>query len=180
MGRGPLLGTQATRSAPRCSSGRRRARHTRSSGAQTRTEGNAPPQSLGRARPGENCYRWRTRRQPGTAAVRDALEKAAEQTSGILQRPREAAEEITASARQEADETTGRAKAEAAEIVVNASTRGGPRKSRDGPADRQGNGRGGRDPRRGEGWGGEEPGPNAGRGRGPAGRCRVAITRAPR
>lgn len=32
---------------PRCSSRRRRARHTRSSGAQTHTEGGAPPQSLG-------------------------------------------------------------------------------------------------------------------------------------
>jgi hypothetical protein len=51
----------------RCSSRRRRARHTRSSGAQTHTEGGAPPQSLGVARPRENCYRWRTRVQAGTS-----------------------------------------------------------------------------------------------------------------
>lgn len=57
------------------------------------------------------------------AAVRHALEQVGEQTSGILQRAREAAEEITASARQEADAATGRAKAEAAELVVDASTR---------------------------------------------------------
>jgi DivIVA domain-containing protein len=56
------------------------------------------------------------------AAVRHALEQVGEQTSGILQRARETAEEITTSARREADETTARAKAEAAEIVVNAST----------------------------------------------------------
>jgi DivIVA domain-containing protein len=56
------------------------------------------------------------------AAVRHALEQVGEQTSGILQRARETAEEITASARQEAEETTARAKAEAAETVVNAST----------------------------------------------------------
>jgi DivIVA domain-containing protein len=56
------------------------------------------------------------------AAVRHALEQVGEQTSGILQRARETAEEITASARQEAEETTARAKAEAAEIVLNASS----------------------------------------------------------
>ncbi len=56
------------------------------------------------------------------AAVRHALEQVGEQTSGILQRAREAAEEITASARKEADEMTARAKAEAAETVVDAST----------------------------------------------------------
>jgi DivIVA domain-containing protein len=56
------------------------------------------------------------------AAVRHALEQVGEQTSGILQRAREAAEEITGSARREADETTARAKADAGEIVVNAST----------------------------------------------------------
>ena len=55
------------------------------------------------------------------AAVRHALEEVGEQTSGILQRARETAEEITASARHEAEETTARAKAEAAEIIVNAS-----------------------------------------------------------
>jgi DivIVA domain-containing protein len=56
------------------------------------------------------------------AAVRHALEQVGEQTTGILQRSRETAEEIIASARQEAEEITARAKAEAAEIVVNAST----------------------------------------------------------
>ena len=56
------------------------------------------------------------------AAVRHALEQVGEQTSGILQRARETAEEITASARKEAEETTGRAKAEAADIVLNASS----------------------------------------------------------
>lgn len=56
------------------------------------------------------------------AAVRHALEQVGEQTSTILQRARETAEEITASALQEAEETTARAKAEAAEIVLNAST----------------------------------------------------------
>ena len=58
------------------------------------------------------------------AAVRHALEQVGEQTSGILQRAREAAEEITTTARQEAEATTERAKAEAADIVVNASTEG--------------------------------------------------------
>jgi DivIVA domain-containing protein len=56
------------------------------------------------------------------AAVRHALEQVGEQTSGILQRARDAAEEITTSARKEAEATTSHAKAEAAEIVVNAST----------------------------------------------------------
>jgi DivIVA domain-containing protein len=56
------------------------------------------------------------------AAVRHALEQVGEQTSGILQRARDAAEEITTSARKEAEATTAHAKAEAAEIVVNAST----------------------------------------------------------
>lgn len=56
------------------------------------------------------------------AAVRHALEQVGEQTSSILQRARETAEEITASAGREADETTARAKAEAAEIVLAAST----------------------------------------------------------
>lgn len=57
------------------------------------------------------------------AAVRHALEQVGEQTSGILQRAREAAEEITTSARQEADAATARAKADAADLVVEASTR---------------------------------------------------------
>jgi DivIVA domain-containing protein len=56
------------------------------------------------------------------AAVRHALEQVGEQTSGILQRARDAAEEITTSARTEAEATTANAKAEAAEIIVNAST----------------------------------------------------------
>ncbi|MGH3118557.1 MAG: DivIVA domain-containing protein [Gaiellales bacterium] len=56
------------------------------------------------------------------AAVRHALEQVGEQTTGILQRARETAEEITASARREAEEATARAKAEAADIVLSAST----------------------------------------------------------
>ena len=54
------------------------------------------------------------------AAVRHALERVGEQTSGILQRARETAEEITKGAREEADETTARARAEAEEIVADA------------------------------------------------------------
>jgi DivIVA domain-containing protein len=54
------------------------------------------------------------------AAVRHALERVGEQTSGILQRARETAEEITSSAREEADETIGRANAEAGEIAERA------------------------------------------------------------
>jgi cell division septum initiation protein DivIVA len=54
------------------------------------------------------------------AAVRHALERVGEQTSGILQRARETAEEITTGAREEADETTARARAEAEEIVSDA------------------------------------------------------------
>jgi DivIVA domain-containing protein len=57
------------------------------------------------------------------AAVRHALEQVGEQTSAILQRARDAADEITASARQEAEAVTARAKADAAELVVDASTR---------------------------------------------------------
>jgi DivIVA domain-containing protein len=56
------------------------------------------------------------------AAVRHALEQVGEQTSGILQRARETAEEITVTARREADEVTERAKAEAGEMVVHAGT----------------------------------------------------------
>lgn len=55
------------------------------------------------------------------AAVRHALDRLSEQTSGILQEARESAEQITASARADAEEMTAHAKAEAAEIVVNAS-----------------------------------------------------------
>jgi cell division septum initiation protein DivIVA len=54
------------------------------------------------------------------SAVRHALDRVGEQTSGILQRAREAAEQITGSARQEAEETTARARAEGAEIIANA------------------------------------------------------------
>ena len=50
------------------------------------------------------------------AAVRHALDRVGEQTSGILQRARETAEEITTSAREEAEETTARARAEADDI----------------------------------------------------------------
>src|ERR687887_1358504 len=52
------------------------------------------------------------------AAVRHALDRVGEQTSGILQRARETAEEIIASAREEAEETTQRAKAEARDVLT--------------------------------------------------------------
>jgi DivIVA domain-containing protein len=54
------------------------------------------------------------------SAVRHALDRVGDQTSGILQRARETAEEITHSARAEAEETTARARAEANEIVAHA------------------------------------------------------------
>jgi DivIVA domain-containing protein len=54
------------------------------------------------------------------SAVRHALDRVGEQTSGILQRARETAEEITHSARAEAEETTARARAEANEIIAHA------------------------------------------------------------
>jgi DivIVA domain-containing protein len=54
------------------------------------------------------------------AAVRHALDRVGEQTSGILQRARETAEEVITSAREEAEDTTGRAKAGADEIVAGA------------------------------------------------------------
>jgi DivIVA domain-containing protein len=54
------------------------------------------------------------------AAVRHALDRVGEQTSGILQRARETAEEIIASARTEADETTARARTEAEKISAGA------------------------------------------------------------
>ena len=47
------------------------------------------------------------------AAVRHALDRVGEQTSGVLQRAREAAEEITAAALAQAEEITSRARAEA-------------------------------------------------------------------
>src|SRR5215217_4346088 len=52
------------------------------------------------------------------AAVRHALERVGEQTSGILQRARETAEEITTSAREEAEEATARARAEGDDILT--------------------------------------------------------------
>jgi DivIVA domain-containing protein len=54
------------------------------------------------------------------AAVRHALERVGEQTSGILQHARETAEEITSSAREEAEETIARANAEAGDVVARA------------------------------------------------------------
>ena len=55
-------------------------------------------------------------------AVRHALEQVGKQTSGLLQRAGETAEEITVGARQEAEESTARAKGEAEEIVAKAKT----------------------------------------------------------
>jgi DivIVA domain-containing protein len=52
------------------------------------------------------------------SAVRHALDRVGEQTSGILHRARETAEEITVTARAEAEETTARSRAEASEIVA--------------------------------------------------------------
>jgi DivIVA domain-containing protein len=57
------------------------------------------------------------------AAVRNALDRVGTQTSGILQRARETAEEITVGAEAEAEETTARAKAEAEEINASARAR---------------------------------------------------------
>jgi DivIVA domain-containing protein len=54
------------------------------------------------------------------AAVRHALDRVGEQTSGILQHARATAEEITTSAREEAEATTTRAKAEAQDITTGA------------------------------------------------------------
>jgi DivIVA domain-containing protein len=54
------------------------------------------------------------------AAVRHALDRVGEQTSGILQHARETAEEITKSALEEAEDTTARAKAEAQDITTGA------------------------------------------------------------
>ena len=56
------------------------------------------------------------------AAVRHALDVAAEKVDGLLEAAREAAEQLTDAARREAEESTARIKAEAAELVVNAST----------------------------------------------------------
>jgi cell division septum initiation protein DivIVA len=54
------------------------------------------------------------------AAVRHALDRVGEQTSGILQRARDTADEITHSASEEAEETIGRARAEAGDILAKA------------------------------------------------------------
>ena len=54
------------------------------------------------------------------AAVRHALEQVGEQTSGLLQRAGQTAEEITLGARREAEESTTRANAEAEEILARA------------------------------------------------------------
>src|SRR5262249_57347885 len=54
------------------------------------------------------------------AAVRHALDRVGEQTSGVLQRAPQVAEEITATALAEAEGTTARARAEAEEILEDA------------------------------------------------------------
>jgi DivIVA domain-containing protein len=59
------------------------------------------------------------------AAVRHALDRVGAQTSGILQRARQTAEEITVTSRAEAEETTARARAEAEEIVAEARAEAG-------------------------------------------------------
>lgn len=58
------------------------------------------------------------------AAVRNALDRVGEQTSGILQRARATAEEITTSAREEAEDTVARARSAADDIVFRARERG--------------------------------------------------------
>jgi DivIVA domain-containing protein len=55
------------------------------------------------------------------AAVRHALDRVGRQTSGILQRARETADEMSASAWAEADRTTARANAKAEEISTRAN-----------------------------------------------------------
>jgi len=57
------------------------------------------------------------------SAVRHALERVGEQTSGILQRARETADEIIHTARAEADEVIERATAEAQDILAAARTK---------------------------------------------------------
>jgi DivIVA domain-containing protein len=54
------------------------------------------------------------------SAVKHALDRVGEQTSGVLQRAREVAEELTATALAEADHATRRAKVEAEEAVESA------------------------------------------------------------
>jgi DivIVA domain-containing protein len=57
------------------------------------------------------------------SAVRHALDRVGEQTSGILQRARETADEIIHTAGSEADETTARGRAEAKEVVAEAQAK---------------------------------------------------------
>jgi DivIVA domain-containing protein len=54
------------------------------------------------------------------AAVKHALDRVGEQTSGVLQRAREVAEELTSTALAEADHATRRAKVEAEEVLEKA------------------------------------------------------------
>lgn len=54
------------------------------------------------------------------SAIKHALDRVGEQTSGVLQRGREVAEELTATALAEADHATRRAKVEAEEMVESA------------------------------------------------------------
>jgi DivIVA domain-containing protein len=54
------------------------------------------------------------------SAVRHALDRVGEQTSGLLHRARETADEIVNTARSESEETTARGKAEASEIISDA------------------------------------------------------------
>jgi DivIVA domain-containing protein len=54
------------------------------------------------------------------SAVKHALDRVGEQTSGVLQRAREVAEELTATALAEAEHATRRAKVEAEEMIENA------------------------------------------------------------
>jgi len=54
------------------------------------------------------------------AAVKHALDRVGEQTSGILQRARRSAEEIIADGEEEAEETTARARAEVERFVADA------------------------------------------------------------
>jgi DivIVA domain-containing protein len=59
------------------------------------------------------------------SAVRHALDRVGEQTSGILQRARATADEIIHTARSEAEESTARARAEAGDIVDQAREEAG-------------------------------------------------------
>jgi hypothetical protein len=68
------------------------------------------------------------------AAVRHALDRVGEQTSGILQRARETAEEIATSAREEAEDATARARAEAQD-TMRAQGPWGPNAAKCGPSE---------------------------------------------